>query len=168
MSSSNSIVDGWDLRVTGSEIISMCCAKYSTIFPDLQTRVIRTYMEGLGTGSSGEVIPKSLNTLYGAIAGFSTLGNIVVGQVLLPHVSQIINRLETIDCSLKVETAAIKSASQKDKNTTAMKIIEIRQQLHILAQLKLLLLRSLGKHSFIILKSIFKSDPLLCYRPIHD
>lgn len=141
--------DGWDLRVAGSEIISMCCAKYSTIFPDLQARVIRTYMEGLGTSSTGEVISKSLNTLYGAIAGLSTLGNVIVGQVLLPRVSHVMNRLETIECSLKTELITIRSATSKDskdKNLTELKRKDIRQQLNTLAQLRLLLLNSLGKY----------------------
>ena len=138
--------DGWDLRVAGSEIISMCCAKYSTIFPDLQARVIRTYMEGLGTSSTGEVISKSLNTLYGAIAGLSTLGNVIVGQVLLPRVSQIMSRLETVECSLKAESTAVRSAASKDKNAANMKTKDVRQQLNTVAQLRLLLLNSLGKY----------------------
>ena len=107
---------GWCLRLAGSEIISICCAKYAVIFPDLQSRVVKTYMEGLGvgsgSGSAGEVLAqKSLNTIYGAISGLSTLGTAVVGQVLVPRLPLILARLIAVENTLRQEKSSLTSSS---------------------------------------------------------
>ena len=141
---------GWSLRLAGSEIIGICCAKYAVIFPDLQSRVVKTYMEGLGvgnvSGSSGEALTqKSLNTIYGAITGLSTLSTAVVGQILLPRLSMILTRLTTVGNALRHEKSSLtwRSASNQE-GAAASKFKEQKQQLCTVEQMKLLLIQVLG------------------------
>jgi len=85
--SSSPFEDHWALRELSAATIARICVKYCQQFPDLQSRVCKTYLEALGSD-------KSLNTVFGAIVGMSALGVVVVNSLLVPRLSELTARLE--------------------------------------------------------------------------
>jgi hypothetical protein len=87
--------DVWSVRLLAAEIASSCCAKYGTLFPDLQLRALKTFRAGLGadTDAPGGASP-SIGTVYGCVAGLAALGDVAISSVLLPHLHLIQSLIE--------------------------------------------------------------------------
>ena len=87
--SSSPYEDHWSLREQAAAVVAAACVKYSSLIPDLQARVCRTYLDSLHPD-------RSLATLCGGLLGLSALGQSVVRSLLLPHVDSIGDRLELV------------------------------------------------------------------------
>ena len=87
--SSSPYEDHWSLREQAAAVVAAACVKYSSVIPDLQARVCRTYLDALHPD-------RSLATLCGGLLGLSALGQSVVRSLLLPHVDSIGDRLELV------------------------------------------------------------------------
>jgi transcription initiation factor TFIID subunit 6 len=79
--------DHWSLRSHAAIVIAKVCAKFSSLFPDLQARICKTYIDALQSD-------KSLTSVYGGLVGLSSLGQRVVRTVLLPTISSLVTRLK--------------------------------------------------------------------------
>ena len=82
--------DHWSLRSHAAIVIAKVCSKFSSLFPDLQARICKTYIDALQS-------EKSLPSVYGGLVGLSSLGQRVVRTVLLPTISSLVQRLHTVD-----------------------------------------------------------------------
>lgn len=82
--------DHWSLRSHAAIVIAKVCSKFSSLFPDLQARICKTYIDALQSD-------KSLPSVYGGLVGLSSLGQRVVRTVLLPTISSLVQRLTNVD-----------------------------------------------------------------------
>ena len=74
------------LRSHAGVVIAKICAKFSGLFPDLQARVCKTFVDALQPD-------KSLPSMYGGLVGLSALGQNVVRTILLPIVGTLAARV---------------------------------------------------------------------------
>eukprot|EP01039_Chlorochromonas_danica_P000873 gene873-953_t len=94
--------DHWSLRDKAAELIAQICHKYSAKFPELFSRVCKTYTDAL-------LPDKSLCTVYGGIVGLRAMGHLVVKTVLLDQLGAIQHHLQSPVSSLPLASS---SASQ--------------------------------------------------------
>ena len=85
--------DHWTLRAHAAHVIAKVCAKFSSLFPDLQARVCKTYIDAMQPD-------KTLASMYGGLVGLSALGQNVVRTILLPIVGTLAARVRA-DTSTK-------------------------------------------------------------------
>lgn len=88
----------WNLRVYAAQVIAFACWRHRLIFPDLVSRVVKTYMEAVTSD-------KSLSTVYGGVYGLLALldtpsahyivSNEVVSHLILTEMMQIYGRVES-------------------------------------------------------------------------
>jgi len=100
--------DHWSLRVQAAAVIARICQKYSALFPDLQARVCKTYIDALSK-------EKSLSTVYGGMLGLSTLGQGIVRSLLLPQVVAIGERLD----KMKFQGTSSSSSSNSGSSSSS-------------------------------------------------
>ena len=84
--SSSAAEDHWSLRAHAAYVIAKVCAKFSSLFPDLQARVCKTYVDAMQPD-------KSLASIYGGLVGLSALGQNIVRTILLPIVGTLAARV---------------------------------------------------------------------------
>jgi transcription initiation factor TFIID subunit 6 len=92
--------DHWQLRSFAAELVASMCKKYGELFPDLQARVCKTYMDALALGEVDDR-KKTLATLYGGLVGLSSLGHSVVRTLIVPNIGGIIERINNNSGGLK-------------------------------------------------------------------
>ena len=78
--------DHWSLRSQAAMAIAKVCSKFSNLFPDLQARICKTYIDALQSDMT-------LASVYGGLVGLSSLGQRVVRTVMLPTISSLVQRL---------------------------------------------------------------------------
>ena len=74
--------DHWALRLYSAELVSVICLKYCHVFPDLHTRVSRTYLDAINSD-------KSLGAVYGGLAGLYFLGFSSIKTFIIPNMQSI-------------------------------------------------------------------------------
>mmetsp|Transcript_2881 Transcript_2881/g.3014 ORF Transcript_2881/g.3014 Transcript_2881/m.3014 type:complete len:454 (+) Transcript_2881:205-1566(+) len=104
--------DHWILRSTAAQVVASACRKYSVLFPDLQARVCKTYVDALilslNTTSKGkdnkekdvEKQTSVLGTMYGGIVGIQALGHTAIRSLLLPKVQLLLEKLSSLNNKL--------------------------------------------------------------------
>ena len=105
--------DHWRLRHLAALVVGRVLARYKAKYPDLQSRLTRTFLEALQDAK------KPLPTLYGAIVGLTTLGPLVVHLLLVPAVPEISRRLAAILDPPPEPAAAAPDASKQQKRHAA-------------------------------------------------
>lgn len=88
--------DHWSLRDAAADLIAMVAHKYAAKFPDLISRICKTYTDAL-------TADKALATVYGGIVGLRALGAHITKTVLLDHLQLISAHLEGVEDSKKAE-----------------------------------------------------------------
>ncbi len=78
--------DHWSLRSHAAMVIAKVCTKFGGLFPDLQARVCKTYVDAMQPD-------KSLASMYGGLVGLSALGQNIVRTILLPIVATLAARV---------------------------------------------------------------------------
>lgn len=78
--------DHWTLRLLAADLIADFSVRFSTHFPDLHPRVCKTYLDAIEAD-------KSLSTMFGGLAGLSSMGTNVIRTLLLPAVKSIYQRI---------------------------------------------------------------------------
>jgi len=79
--------DHWTLRAQSAATIARVLRKFRSLFPDLQARVCRTYLDALDDD-------KALPTTCGGVLGLAALGPEVVRALLLPRAQVLVARLD--------------------------------------------------------------------------
>lgn len=96
----------WSLRDYSAQVMASICFKYKGVYPDLQARVIKTYLEALTP-------EKSLTTLYGGLSGMLSLtyfrdSSSSLLEFLVPQLDDIEMRLS------RVRQEALQAFSSKE------------------------------------------------------
>lgn len=81
--------DHWTLRLLAADLIADFSVRFSTQFPDLHPRVCKTYLDAIEAD-------KSLSTMFGGLAGLSSMGTNVIRTLLLPAVKSIYKRITDV------------------------------------------------------------------------
>lgn len=94
--------DHWSLREAAADLIASLTDKYSGKFPDLLSRVCKTYTDALAQD-------KPLVTVFGGIVGLRALGTHVTKTVLLDQLPLLAQSLSLPMESLRTEPIAVSS-----------------------------------------------------------
>jgi len=81
--------DHWTLRLLAADLIADFSVRFSTQFPDLHPRVCKTYLDAIEAD-------KSLSTMFGGLAGLSSMGTNVIRTLLLPALKSIYKRITDV------------------------------------------------------------------------
>lgn len=105
--------DHWTLRLLAADLIADFSVRFSTQFPDLHPRVCKTYLDAIEAD-------KSLSTMFGGLAGLSSMGTNVIRTLLLPAVKSIFKRITddvaktTVDGKSPIASSTSKSVGDHD------------------------------------------------------
>ena len=80
--------DHWALRQQAAKSIAKVLRKFRVLFPDLQARVCRTYVDALGAD-------RALTTVCGGIMGLTALGHGTVQALLVPRLAELMHRVSS-------------------------------------------------------------------------
>jgi len=80
--------DHWQLRDRAASLVATICARHGGVYANLQPRVTRALFEALADAG------KPLTSVYGAIVAITRLGPLCVELLLLPHLAEILARVD--------------------------------------------------------------------------
>ncbi len=89
---SSSYEDHWALRDQAAKSIAHVLRKFRSLFPDLQARVCRTYIDALAPD-------RALATVCGGIMGLTALGHGIIQALILPRICELMTRIDVARAS---------------------------------------------------------------------